>query len=73
MQQNKFNDLKNLLKNNYDISFGLYLNAMSILLRSKINGDELEQVRMLTSDINSLSHELASLMERIKEEAGDED
>ena len=46
---------------------------MSTILQAKTEGDELEQVRMLMSDINSLSHELASLMERIKEEAGDED
>ena len=46
---------------------------MSTILQAKTEGDELEQVRMLMSDINSLSHELASLVERIKEEVVDED
>lgn len=73
MQQDKFNELKNLLKDNYDVSFGLYLNAMSKLLRAKTSGDELEQVRMLMSDINSLSHELNNLVERINQEANDDD
>jgi hypothetical protein len=73
MKQDKFNQLKDLLKDNYDISFGLYLNAMSKLLRAKTSGDEIEQVRMLMSDINSLSHELNNLIERINQEASDDD
>ena len=73
MKQDKFNQLKDLLKDNYDISFGLYLNAMSRLLRAKTSGDELEQVRMLMSDINSLSHELNNLVENINQEASDDD
>ncbi len=73
MKQGQFNQMKDILKSNYDISFGLYLNAMQVILRINTSADDIEQVRMLMSDINSLSNELKKLIDAIKNSESDSD